>query len=168
MLKIIEAVSEVDFQQLCDIYEEYFSQNLTDRHREVSAFAVLQERQEFYSFLLDFFNEDGSIYAVWMDDGRYCSALRLEKYLDGYLLTGLEAATNMRRKGHASNLIKSIIEYCEANASLPIYSHISNNNIPSIKVHKNNSFCVIKDFAVYLDGSVDHRSKTYCYKKDEV
>jgi hypothetical protein len=79
-------------------------------------------------------------------------------------LAGLETATNMRRKGYASGLIKSIIEYCEANAYLPIYSHISNNNIPSIKAHINNGFSVLKDFAVYLDGSVDRKSKTYCYK----
>lgn len=168
MLKIIHSASDMDFQQLCDIYEEYFTQNLMDRHIEVSAFALLREQQEFYDFLLDFFRADGSIYAVWMDNERYCSAVRLEKYLDGYLLAGLETATNMRRKGYATNLIKSIIEYCEANRSLPIYSHISDSNIPSIKVHKNNGFCAIKDFAVYLDGSVDHRSKTYCYKKDEV
>lgn len=168
MLKIIQSVSEVDFQQLCNIYEEYFAQDLIDCHSEVSAFALLQKQQEFYCFLLEFLKADGSIYAVWIDDGRYCSALRLEKYLDGYLLTGLETATDMRRRGYASNLIKSVIEYCDANARLPIYSHISNNNVPSVKVHKNNGFCAIKDIAVYLDGSVDHRSKTYCYKKDEV
>lgn len=167
MLKIIRSISAIDLQQMFDIYEQYFIEKLSDQRNTVSACSILNEQQEFYSFLQDFFAESGGIYAVWMEEDMYCSALRLERYRDGLLLTGLETVADLRQKGYASKLMRSVIEYCESNALLPIYSHIANSNIASIKTHVNNGFKVISDCAVFLDGSVNHRSKTYCYRNDK-
>lgn len=163
MLRIIRSIAAIDLRQLFDIYEECFIENLRDGYGSVSAFDILNEQQDFYHFLQDFFKEPDNIYAVWVDEGRYCSALRIEQYRDGYLLTGLETAPDKRRNGYASMLMNSVIEFCKSNALLPIYSHIANSNIPSIKTHTKNGFNITSDYAVYLDGSVDHRSKTYCY-----
>ncbi len=167
MLKIIRCIGEADLQQLFDIYEQSYADDFTDRYGAVPSGAMLTAQQDFYDYLRSFLYEDGNFCAVWVVDGRYCCALRLERYRDGFLLTGLETAAYLRQKGYASKLMRSAIEYCESNALLPIYSHIANSNIASIKTHMNNGFKVISDCAVFLDGSVNHRSKTYCYRNDK-
>lgn len=168
MFKIIRSLGEADPEQLFNVYEHSLIEELSDQYGASQPYnAMLQKQQDFYTFLMQFFSEKGSLYAVWFSNNRYCSALRLEPYRDGFILTGLETAADQRKKGYASKLIQAVMQYCEENALLPIYSHIANTNIASIKAHVNNGFYVVSDSAVFLDGSVDQRSKTYCYSSQK-
>ena len=116
--------------------------------------------QDFYQYLKDcFFPTFGAVYAVWMEENEYISALRLEPYKDGFLLEALETAPKHRRKGYAVKLIRAVL------AQMPdqrIYSHVSKRNVPSLAVHEKCGFRKISDSAIYIDGSVNHRACTLC------
>lgn len=106
--------------------------------------------------------QNGSmICAAWAPDGRYKTVLRLEKYMDGYLICGLETALQERKKGYAKSLIAAVL------TSFPgccFYSHISIRNIVSARVHIKCGFRKILDHAIFLDGSISAATATYFYK----
>lgn len=124
----------------------------------------LQAEQDFYDYTQAFFREYGGTYALWVKDGRYYSALRLEPYNDGLLLSGLETAQEARGKGYATELVRAVLERLSQTDHKRLYSHVRKNNIPSLKIHNCCGFQRILEHAVYVDGSVYHNSCTFCYE----
>ena len=154
-----------------EIYTEGNIENGRDNYPGMSVQEQLREaEQDFYQYLQSvFFRQKDSFYAIWEADDRYCSALRLEPYADGLLLCALETVPEARRQGYASALIKTVLEYLSGQGSGVLYSHVSKRNVPSLKVHEKCSFEIIKDHAVYSDGSVlnSHVTLACVYEKSE-
>ncbi len=109
----------------------------------------------------DFFSMQGAVCALWVIDGRYRSALRLEPYKEGYLISALETAPEDRRKGYAKCLLQAVTD----KYSLPIYSHIEKTNKASLSLHRACGFEVCSDSAVLLDGTVTQNYFTMLYRK---
>ena len=130
---------------------------------------ILQAEQDFYSYLQEvFFATPDALYAVWVENGRYVCALRLEPYRDGLLLEALETAPNERRKGYATVLIRAVLEHPAIEKGMPIYSHVSRANTASLRIHEICGFRKSLDYAVYIDDSVNRKSVTLvhsCNKK---
>ena len=101
----------------------------------------------------------GAVYALWVEDGRYRSALRLEPYEDGLLLEALETAPKYRRQGYAEKLMRAVQEAFPQK----IYSHVSKRNKASLAIHEKCGFRQVLDYARYIDGSVAHNAITLCY-----
>ncbi len=157
MLHIYTSSKELCFHKLMDLYFSEFQ----------DAGPILYDaEQDFYSYLLDFLKQDRSFYAVWEQDGKYLSALRMEPYQDGLLMEGLVTDIPHRKKGHAKALILKTLEYAASIGIKKVYSHIKKSNIASISTHIACGFSLLCDYAVYIDGSVDHHSSTYFYKCD--
>ena len=155
-------MSQLNFSELMGVYTE--SNQLTghELYTDLSQEAqVYEAEQNFYHYLNEcFFHQKDSYYAVWEESGHYLSALRIEPYLDGLLLCGLETHPSVRRQGYAAKLIHAVLSQLADSSVLRVYSHISKKNQPSLITHLNCGFQIIKDYAVYSDGSVLHSSYT--------
>lgn len=155
MLYLAKTLRQLHFGKLMEVYIEG---NL-EKAAETS---LLQAEQDFYQYLQDcFFTTAGAVYAVWIEEGEYISALRLEPYKDGLLLEALETAPKHRRKGYAYQLIIAVLN---AFPGRKIYSHVSKHNLPSLSIHKKCGFRQISNCATYIDGSVNARAITLCFQ----
>ena len=165
MLKIIHSMSSLRFSELMQVYREGNLENGAELYsRQTPELQLRNAEMDFYHYLNSvFFCQKDSCYAIWEVDGCYTSALRLEPCLDGLLLCALETAPEARRRGYAFSLIQSVQAYLKARGCDVIYSHVSKKNAASLAVHKKCGFEVIKDCAVYSDGSVLHASVTLAY-----
>lgn len=172
MLKIVEHICELSFSELMNVYLEGNQENGRERYPQDTDNAQLRKAEsDFYEYLTGvFFRQNDSCYAIWEEDGRYRAALRLEPYSDGYLICALETAPEMRRRGYATLLVRHVQKYLSHIGSGVMYSHVSKRNTPSMATHRKCGFRIIKDYAVYSDGSVLHSSCTlaYEYKKSEI
>lgn len=160
MLKICLRYDELNIQDLMRVYEEMLLKK--GEQEGVSAFQI---ENDFRSYLEDdFFAMTGAFYAVWVHEGQYVSALRLEPYQDGVLLTGLETAPAERCKGHATRLLHAVKEYVQGANCLPIYSHIHKRNPGSLSVHRASGFKQHHDFGRLIDGTVSNNYYTMILK----
>lgn len=159
MLRIVKRLCELDFGQLMEVYAEGNRKNGDEFYpRLPSGARRLRAEQDFYQYLREcFFPTPGAMYALWMEDGRYVSALRLEPYQDGLLLEALETAPAHRQKGFAAKLVSAATAAVEK----PVYSHISRKNTASQKTHIRCGFRRILSYARYADGSVLTDCDTY-------
>ena len=149
MLHMARSLGELNFSQLMEVYIE-------------GTRGLLQAEQDFYQYLREvFFVTPGAVYAIWQENGRYVSALRLEPYKDGLLLAALETAPEHRRKGYAEALIHSILP-----GRGKVYSHVHKRNKPSLRIHEKCGFQRVSETAAYLDGSVNDRCCTLCYDRE--
>lgn len=164
MLKIAKRLGELSFPQLMEIYVEDNRENGAERYPEEPEMRQLALAEaDFRQYLAeDFFRQERAFCAIWEENGRYISALRLEPYRDGYLLEALETAPELRGKGYASTLIQAV--QCLPGVE-KVYSHVSKRNAPSQATHKKCGFRVVADQAVYIDGSVNSRAVTLCWEK---
>lgn len=163
MLKLYDSMNGLRFMNLMDVYSESNRLNAEDQfdYMDINE-AVIQVEKDFYSYLSQvFFTTPGALYAVWEERGRYICALRLEPYMDGYLLEGLETAPEYRKMGYASCLIRRVLEHCDRT----VYSHVHKKNRPSLLTHKTCGFVECLDHAVYIDGSVNWNSVTLRWDK---
>ncbi len=138
---------------------ELYFQDISDNTR------LLKAEQDFYSFVLDFLKHDSSFYAVWEEDNRYISTLRMEPYEDGLLVEGLTTDTSFRKQGYAKLLLKEAVDYALSTGFTRVYSHIARDNKASIAAHISCGFQLYRDHAVFIDGSVNHHNYTYMYEK---
>lgn len=143
---------ELDFSQLLCLYDK-------SSEMEQRMFA-----DEFYSYVLSFLTDQHGTYAVWVDDKKYCSALRIEDYRDGVLIAGLHTGLKMRNQGYATKLMSTVIGILTGSGVTSIYSHVDKRNIASCTVHEKCKFMRISDSAVFLDGTVSWDAWTYCYR----
>lgn len=163
MLKIVRCMKELDFSALMEIYIEGNRENGADHYpNEPRERQLLLAEQDFYEYLREsFFGPADAFYAVWLRDGKYMSALRMEPYRDGLLLTALETAPAYRRQGFAAALIGATLATLKGRK---VYSHVHKGNTASLRVHEKCGFRRILEHAVYLDGSVLQSSCTFCYE----
>lgn len=163
MLKIVKSTRELDFYKLTRVYEQsirndgaLFYPSLSPERQIICA------EQDFYNYLNVFFSDNISFCALWHEDENYMSAMRMEPYRDGFLISGLETLPEARGRGYACKLLRTTVNYLINNGSSRVYSHVDKRNIPSLSVHKKAGFCIISDCARYVDGSVTHQSYTLC------
>ena len=158
MLILAHGLRELRFGALMEVYLRGNQEKAERDYPQEPAGAGLRLAEEdFYRYLREcFFRTPGAVYAVWEEGGSYVSALRLEPYRDGVLVTALETAPGQRRKGYASRLLGAVLGTLDG----PVYSHVAKDNIPSLKLHQKLGFERIQENAVYLDGSVDSRACT--------
>ena len=170
MLLIINKFSQLSFPKLVQVYTESLTQNFIC-NRSCSPNEQMREaEQDFYDYLrFVFFRQNHSRYAIWEERGRYVSALRLEAYMDGYLICALETAPEYRRLGFAEKLMTELLRFLSDTSTGKLYSHISNSNAASLELHQKCGFQIIKDYAKFLDGSVyrDHVTMLYEFGKTE-
>lgn len=161
LLLVVEKMGDLNFRQLMDVYQEGNLEDAAEFFPNVpeNQWPLLAE-QSFYQYLREiFFATEGALYAIWVVEGRYVSALRLEPYQDGLLLEALETAPQLRNRGYACALIRAALCYA---AGTKVYSHVSKKNYASLAVHKKCGFHRIAEHAVYADGSVLQSSCTLC------
>lgn len=169
MLIIAKSIGQLNFRDLMDVYSETNTLTGSERYCDCSNYEQLRNaEQDFYQYLNEvFFCQADSFYAILESEGRYVSALRMEPYLDGYLLSSLETALDMRNKGYGYLLIKALQRHLKIQGSGVIYSHVSKKNTASMRLHLKCSFEIIKDYAVYADGSVLQDSVTLQFTYNE-
>jgi len=162
MLKMIDSLSELDFRQLMDLYAET---NMFDGKaaypEHLEGLQVLYAEQDFYIYLEEFFSEPTAKYAIWIVNGSYMSALRIERYNDGILLNALETAPRARNMGYAKKLILSVLDHLRCDGHGVLYSHVNKQNAASLKLHLSCGFQIISDTAEFLDGSIRPDSYTF-------
>ena len=162
MLLYINKFSALKFSELMNVYKEsnirIGSEEYPDHSPEVQ---LINAESDFYNYLKTiFFPQPDSYYAIWEEEGRYKAALRLEPYADGFLLSALETAPEVRDKGCATALINAVLEHLRESQNSILYSHVAKSNIASLYVHRKCGFQIIKNYAVHSDGSVFHNSYT--------
>ena len=163
MLTVATSLRQLNWAQLMALYEEGNRENGEDLYPlEEPAQQLMLAEQDFYDYLREeFFSQSGDRYCLWVEDGIYVSALRLQDYRDGLLLEALETHPQYRGRGYAKKLVAAVLE----GVSGKVYSHISPRNGPSLAVHKACGFQKILAHSVYADGSVNARCHTYRYEK---
>ena len=166
MLRIVSNMSQLHFSALMDVYHESNLSNGAELYSSDPPEVRLHKVQtDFYHYLNSvFFQQSDSYYAIWESEGVYVSALRLEPYSDGLLLCALETAPGARGRGFAFTLMRNILEYLKEQGSGVVYSHVSKKNTASLAVHEKCGFKVVKDCAVYSDGSVMQNHFTLAYR----
>ena len=166
MLKIVTKLSELNISQLKLVYEETINclakSTYADLHDNLQ---ILNAEQDFYSDVNAFFCVKGAEYAVWVAEGRYISAIRLEPVDDGYLLTSFETIPAARGKGIGKKLLSAVVEHVAHLEETCIYSHVDEMNLPSLKVHLYCGFQSLGKPAVFVDGSVHKDHITYVFTK---
>ena len=165
MLKIVNGMNQLKFSELMYVYSEGNRENGAERYPNLSVDAQIREAEfDFYNYLNDvFFRTEGTFYAIWEENHRYLSALRMEPYKDGWLLCALETVPNERNRGYASKLISCLFDYLRTFNMKIVYSHVTKDNYASIATHMKCGFQIEKDHAVYLDGSVLYSCYTMAY-----
>lgn len=164
MLTIISNVEKLPYSQVMRVYEQSIRERTQKDHRNCCSMQqLLNAEQDLYAYLQDVLEQKLAVLAFWTDNNKFVSALRLEKYRDGLLLTALETAPRERSKGYASMLVSCVVDQF---SDSKIYSHIADNNLASISVHLKCGFQKISSSAVFLDGSQSTDASTYLYEKN--
>ena len=164
MLTIANSLRQLNWAQLMALYEEGNRGNGEDLYPDLSnGQQLLRAEQDFYDYLRNgFFTQPDDRYCLWVENGIYVSALRLQKYQDGILLEALETHPEYRGRGYAKMLIRATLETVIGER---VYSHISPYNAPSIAAHTACGFQKVLNYAVYADGSVLRTCDTWLYEK---
>ena len=92
MLKIVKNMGQFPFGQMMELYAGTNAATARQRFPEESEYEGLYRvEMDFYRYLrYDFFTMGDSFYALWMEGSRPVSAVRFERWKDGWLLEGLE------------------------------------------------------------------------------
>ena len=161
MLQLIRNFYQLNFRSLTEVYRETCQRNGGHNYPHQPLFQqLLMAEQDLYGETKCFFADPNAFYAVWEQDGRYMSALRMEPYKDGLLLEGLETAPDLRGNGYAKKLVLAVLSALSNESGLPVYSHIDKNNKASLAVHRACGFEKVRDCAVFADGSVSGNACT--------
>lgn len=165
MLVLAHSLRELRFGALMGVYLRGNQEKAErDYPEEPTGSGLRLAEEDFYRYLREcFFRTPGAVYAIWEEGGSYVSALRLEPYRDGVLVTALETAPGQRRKGYASRLLNAVLGTLDG----PVYSHVAKSNVPSLALHEKLGFGRIQETALYLDGSLDHRACTLRWMREE-
>ena len=161
MLRIFRDSDIPDLCRLVRVYEDsIYADSLLIERTVPENIRILQAQQDFYNYILFFLKDNNCFIAVWTDKDSYLSALRIEPYCDGLLLSALETLPLERGKGYAKKLIGAVVEYLKGSGYKKVYSHIDKNNKKSLAAHIDCGFRKQLDYAVFIDGSVSQRSCT--------
>ncbi|MBQ5653691.1 MAG: GNAT family N-acetyltransferase [Alistipes sp.] len=157
MLKIIKSMKDFPFVKVMEVYAQ--SNAATAREQfpgESEAQGLYRAEMEFYQYLRhDFFTMGDSFYALWMEKEKPVSAIRFERWKDGFLLEGLETHPDCRGLGYGTKLMNAVL--CEIRE--PVYAHVRKDNWASLRVHEKCGFVRCQNTAM-VDGSFDSRFLT--------
>ena len=162
MVTIINDPAELKYSPLMSLYaEDLCARAQTDYPYKTLNEGIIGAEQDFYAYMTQvFLKTDGAYLALW---GNYEAALRMEPYLDGYLLTGLTTASQCRRQGYATSLLNAVVQRMPKGAQL--YSHVEKGNAPSIAFHEKFGFEKRNPYGKMLDGELLHNYWTFSYGK---
>lgn len=161
MLQVIQSIKDLDRSQLMGVYQESIEKNARENYPGRSD-GLLQAEMDLYAYLRNVvFKTAGAKCCLWVHEGVAVSALRLEPYQDGFLLTALETKPECRGQGFAQKLVTGVLEKTVPGTA--VYSHIAKDNLSSIAVHEKCGFHKVYDHARMLDGTVTARVATYRY-----
>lgn len=165
MLQLHRKAGSLKYSQLMQVYLEDHQLAAHRQYGHLPLFqAVGRVELDFYAYLTDvFFRSEDAFLALWVSDDIYCAALRIEPYLDGFLLTGLSTHPSCRRLGYGTLLLKTVLD--QMSPGCKIYSHVERSNIAAIRLHEKCGFISIRENARMLDGSVLHNFRTFLYGK---
>lgn len=164
MLKLARSRKDLSFPALMEVYLEENQRLGREAYPGEPEMRQLELAEgDFRQYLTEsFFPTPGGLYAIWEEQGRYVSALRLEPFEDGLLLEALETGPGHRGRGYATRLVEAVQQLPQVGK---LYSHVGKGNRPSQAVHQKCGFRQIADHAVYIDGSVDSRAVTLCWER---
>lgn len=164
MLLLVRSMKDLRFGDLMAVYSQTNRSDGAARYpEETPARQEMLAEQDFFRYLQDcFFKTRDAVYAIWVENGQYVSALRLEPHRNGFLLAGLETAPEHRRKGYAKKLMEAALH---EKTGRPVYSHVRKQNKPSLDVHLKCGFRIVSNAAVYTDGSAEWGAFTLCKEK---
>ena len=154
MIIVADSIEKLDFPRLMEVYlegnaengEYFWPEEEPERRIELA-------KESFRSYLVDgFYGTAHGTYYVWTEQGRYISALRLERHADGLLLEALETRPDCRRKGYGRKLILAVLEQLPQGTR--VYSHVNKENQPSLAAHRSCGFSKALDYAVGSDGEI--------------
>ena len=165
VLRVITSVSQLNIDELLAIYREESMCNGALRYPHCApAQQLLKAENEFIGYISEvFFRASGAFYALWIENGHYCAALRMEAYRDGLLLESLETKHELRRRGYAHKLLTASLEYAASLGFAGVYSHVDKRNVPSLRAHEKAGFQRISESAAYIDGTVTQKSCTFYF-----
>lgn len=150
MLEIIRSMGKLPFSAVMEIYSgsngEQARCQWPDLPREQGLYRAEQEMYDFLRY--DFFTRQDAFCALWREGTVPVSAVRLERWRDGWLLEGLETRPDCRGKGYAEQLLETVLPL----VSGTIYSHVHGGNQASLKLHEKMGFRISAATAM-LDGS---------------
>ena len=165
MLKYVYQLRDLKVSDLYGVYSESLEKDrvLTYYDLDVNE-GYLCVCQDFFQYLKQvFFSTEGACCVLYTIGDIYVSALRLEPYKDGLLISAVETMPEYRRKGYAAELLKGVIRYAGSHGVGKLYSHVEKRNIPSLLLHESCGFSRISESASYIDGTVSNRGCTFCY-----
>ena len=160
MLREYQSLKDFPFSAVMSIYEETNRKTGKSRYPdEPPERQVALAEGELYNYLRDvFFSQPVAKYYLWLVGDRPVSALRIEPYRDGFLVSAMETAPESRSHGYAKALLQAVIH---GMVPVRLYSHIHHRNAASIAVHTACGFRKIRDCAVTLDGTFTSKMGTY-------
>ena len=163
MLRVIQSMSELPFDQLMAVYRESNMRSARRMWGEDDPERALSmvERMAYEDLQCGFFTIRDARLCVWVVENQCVSDLRLEPWRDGWLLAALETSPDHRNQGYAQSLLRSVQGYLAERGPVRLYSHIHSRNTPSIRVHEQCGFRKISDTAALLDGTITTQMGTY-------
>ena len=162
MVTIINDPAELKYSPLMTLYAgDICAQAQVNYPNKPLNEGLMDAEQDFYAYMTQvFLKTEGAYLALW---GNYEAALRIEPYMDGYLLTGLTTAPYCRRQGYATSLLNAVVQLLPDHAQL--YSHVEKQNLPSIAFHQRFGFKKLYSYGKMLDGELLHNYWTFSYGK---
>lgn len=133
------------YRMVHSVYSEASYEIAKDKHPELDDLSKAIQEEEYYfveKFLGKFMSKDENTYYVWEVDGEWVSALRLTKEDGFYFMEALETAPEHRKKGYASDLIKSLIQKLEEDEPVVIRSNVRKTNRASLTTHQKCGFVI--------------------------
>ncbi len=163
MLRVFTSIEQLSYWKLMGVYLELNTEKAATYRRKERNAALHAAEQDMYAYLQHcFFKKPGSFLAVWESDGVYASAVRVERYADGWLINALETAPDKRRRGFGRQLLLEALKGIDG----PVYSHVHKENKASLALHKVCGFAVISDESELLNGSISNAHYTLLRVKE--
>ena len=158
-------VSKLKYALIMELYEDDNRMTADQEYAGLPANeALLLAEQDAYGYLAEVFFAVPSAFMVILEsDGKYVSGLRLEPYMDGWLLTGLMTHASFRRRGCASALLHYALG--QLPAATKVYSHVEQSNTCSLRFHKKYGFQLHQTWARMLNGGILHNYWTFLLQK---
>lgn len=159
MLLIAKSLDELRFEELAALYRyDLEVEGFEDGMCELDDDWFLEKRSQFRIYLsARFFSKPDCrpgirpFYAIWEEEGRYVSAVRVNVYEQGLQLEALQTGEAWRRQGYATALVNAVLEYLAQRGSFPIYAHARDYMTYVHNMLERAGFHEILDYAVRKD-----------------
>lgn len=163
MIIIADQIRKLNFDMLAALQAQHLESVCKKNYRHLSEHEGMNcAKEDYYEYLRDvFFSRiHGKIY-IYEENGCYICGACFEPYRDGLLLNSLVTLKDHRRKGYAERLLSCVLGHlCHE----PVYVHIYEKNIASLRLHEKLGFKCLHAYAHMLDGAV--RSDYFTYVKN--